>query len=528
MRALDIFIVIVYMAFVQYIGYVVGKTNKTEDDYFTAGRTMPWFAIGLSVGVTMISANTFIGGPGWGFKDGIIAAMVNITVPLSILFVTYTVVPVLYNSKVTTVYEYINVRLGDKSRLLNVGIWLCSSLILMGGFIFTPSLVLSKITNISFEAWVPIIVIFSIIYTVIGGIKAVIWTDALQAVVLFAGVVFAIIFAIYKLPAGAGEVMTIARESGKLISFDWLFNKDSLNVWCVMFGGFAMWIGYFGFDQGQVQRYFTSKNMANIKKAGVLSSIAMQLIYWGAIGLGVFLFIFYKSNAATLDFKNTNLIMTDFLLNYTPSGLLGLLLAATFAAAMSSIDSILNSLTTVFTKDIYEPYISKKQETPLSKTIMFTIVFGFIIMIFVYAGLNGSTKSILDTIAGYLSPFGALVTGTMITCIFIPRVNDNGAFIGTLIAALATFLTQKYMPMHWLWIYLIGAIYCIVLSYLCSLLFKDESNKIKQYTVQGVKEMLGNAADDEGVKLAPLVMDKYGWIIIGVFVVQCIILVALQ
>lgn len=528
MQALDVIILVVYMLGIMYLGYVLGKSNENADDYFVAGRSLPWYAIGLSVGVTMISANSFIGGPGWGYNDGILAAMVNITVPLSILFITYTVLPVIYNANVTTVYEYINLRLGGKSRILNVVIWLCQSLIFMGGFVYTPSLVLSKITGLTFEQWVPIIVIFAIIYTAVGGIKAVVWTDAIQALILFAGLIFAVFYATAKLPMNFGELMTVAKDSGKLVSFDWLFNKDSLNVWCVGIGGFAMWIGYFGFDQGQVQRYLTAKNITNIKKGGIMSSISMQLIYWFCMFLGVVLFVFYKTNASTLDFGNSNLIMTDFLLNYVPTGLLGILLAATFAAAMSSIDSILNSLTAVFTKDIYEPYISKKEDTPLSKTIMFSVIFGIVIIAFVYAGLSGNTKSILDTIGAYVSPFGSLLTGIMIACIFIPRVNDNGAFIGSLIAGVAAFLTQKYMPMHWLWIYFIGAIYCIVLSYICSLPFKDESEKNRKYTVQGVKEALGDTTDEEGVKLAPLKMDKYGWIMIGVFAVQCIILIMLQ
>jgi len=428
-QTIDLIVVVIYMIGIMYLGFVLGKSNKNEEDYFVAGRSLPWYAIGLSVGVTMISANSFIGGPGWGYYDGVLAAMVNITVPISILFITYTILPVLYNSRVTTVYEYVSLRLGEKSRMLNVLIWLCQSMIFMGGFVYTPSLVLSQLTPISFEVWVPLIVVFAIIYTAMGGIKAVVWTDAIQAIVLLLGLLFAIFYSTSITPMTFGEIMSLAKESGKLVSFDMVFNKDSLNVWCVLAGGFAMWIGYFGFDQGQVQRYLTAKNITNIKKSGIMSSMAMQLIYWACMFLGVILFVFYKSNPSSLDFGNSNNVMIDFLSNYVPSGLLGILLAATFAAAMSSVDSILNSLTAVFTKDIYEPYISKKEETPLSKTIMFSVIFGILIIVFVYLGLGDNTKSILDTIAGLVAPFGSLLTGIMIACVFIPRVNDNGAFL---------------------------------------------------------------------------------------------------
>lgn len=525
MQILDVILLIIYLAVTIAIGFLVGRSNKDAEDYFVGGRSMPWYAIGLSVGVTMISANAFIGGPGWGYESGMAAAMMNITVPLAILFVLYTIVPVLYHANVTTIYEYINTRLGPKTRLLNVVIWLCSSLMFVGGFVYTPSLVLSEITGIAFEIWVPVIVIFAILYTAVGGIKAVIWTDAIQAVVLFAGLIFALLFALSIMPLDFGGLVQAAREAEKLKSFDWVLDTESMTVWVVFIGGFAMWIGYFGFDQGQVQRYLSARDMDNIKRSGVLSSIAMQMIFWFCVFLGTCLFIFYQSNESTLDFSNSNLVMTDFMLNYIPTGLLGILLAALFAAAMSSIDSILNSLTAVFTKDIYEPYISKREDTPLSTTILFSVIFGVIIVAFVYAGLGGNTKSILDAIGAYISPFSALVTGTMLVCLFMPRANDNGAFIGILVAAVAVFFTQAYVPMHWLLINPVGAFYCVVLVYAFSLLFEDESEAKLPYTLKGVRQAMRATPSAAG---DPFAFDRYGWMILAVFVVHCVILTMLQ
>ena len=532
MSIIDVVILIAYMIVIMFLGGAVGKNNSTGEDYFTGARSMPWYAIGLSVGLTMISANSFIGGPGWAYFDGIIAAMVNIAVPLAIIFVTYTILPIIYNSKLTTVYEYTYNRFGTRTRILNVIAWLLQSLILVGGFVYTPSLVLAAITGISMNIWIPVIVVLAIIYTVAGGIKAVIWTDMIQGIILFIGLVIGVFVATGKLGMPMGDALNMAHEAGLLRSFDFGFDLSSLNVWCAFLAGFAMWAGYFGFDQGQVQRYVTSKDMRTIKKTGIMSSIAMQLIYWLCFFLGVILFVFYKSNAHTLDFANANNVMTDFLLNYVPHGVLGILLAATFAAAMSSIDSVLNSLTTVFVKDIYEPYISKKSDTPLSKSMGVSVVFGILIIIFVYLYLGDNTASILATIGAYIAPMGSLLTGIMFCSLFFNSINDKGCFTGSVIAAIVTFAIGRAIPQaHWLWAYFYGAVLCIIFSWICSKFFKRDAEEEKRYyrfTLKGAKEELVGKTDSTGCSIEPLKMDSYGYIIIAVFVIQIVVLSILQ
>ena len=117
MGILDYSIIIAYIVAVFWIGAKMGRKNQTGDDYFTAGRSLPWYAIGVSIGATFISANTFIGGPGWTYTDGIITAMINFGVPLGLLFATYTILPIIYNSRVTTIFEYYYMRFGSWTRL---------------------------------------------------------------------------------------------------------------------------------------------------------------------------------------------------------------------------------------------------------------------------------------------------------------------------------------------------------------------------------------------------------------------------
>ncbi len=533
MSILDGVILVLYMIGIVAFGAFLGKENETDEDYFAGGRSMPWYALGLSVGLTMISANSFIGGPGWAYTDGLIAAMVNISVPLTIVFCTYTILPVIYNARVTTVYEYVYMRLGTKSRILNVIAWLAQSIVFIGGFVYTPSLVLDAITGIPQDIWVPIIVVLTILLTVAGGLKAVIWTDMIQGIILFIGLVIGVTVATGALDMPIGDAWNIAREAGITTSFDFSFAFSGLNFWTAMLGGFFMWVGYFGFDQGQVQRYVSAKDMKTIKKTGVMSSIAMQVIYWLCFILGTFLFVFYQSNPNTLDFANSNNVMTDFLLNYVPTGVLGLLLAATFAAAMSSIDSVLNSLTAVFVKDLYEPYIVKRQGTSLKQSMIFTVIFGVIVVIFVYAGLSDNMASILQTIGTLTAPFGSVLSGMLFVCCFMKSANDNGTFIGALLsAAIQIYLSTSGLvaDIHYLWGYVYGALMVIVFAWIFSKIFyKEEDAKARyKYTIYGTIEDTKGKTDANGSSLEPLKMDVYGIAMIVVFAVQCVILVALQ
>ena len=533
MQIIDVIILAAYLLGIMFLGSFIGKKNKkgSGEEYLSGGRSMPWYAIGLSVGLTMISANTFIGGPGWAYNDGIIAAMVNIAVPLSIFFITYTILPIVYNAKVVTVYEYVNLRFGTKTRILNVVAWLIQSLIFVGGFVYTPSLVLEAITGVSMKIWVPLLIIMTTFYAVAGGIKAAIWADMIQGIILFTGLVLGIIVASNGLDMTLGAAIDVARQAGLTQSFDFGFDGSKLTVWCAFIAGFCMWAGYFGFDQGQVQRYITAKDVRTIKKTGIMSSIGMQSIYWLCFFLGIILYVFYQSNPHTLDFANTNIVMIDFLINYCPNGLLGILLAAMFSAAMSSIAAVINSMSAVFIRDIYEPYITKKPNTPLSKSILFSCISGVVVIIFVYLYLGDNTASILLTIGKFTAPTASTLTGIMLISLFMPSVNDKGCFWGSIVAIIASLFIGNLTPdWYYLWSYVYGTLLCIALSWLFSKFWKndEERKRAYPYTLKGSLTYLKGVVDETGCSAEPLKIDKYGYIMLGVLVVQIIILALLQ
>ena len=256
--AIDITIVIVYLLIMLGVGYLSGKNNKTQDDYFLAGHSMPWIPVALSVAATMISANGFIGGPGWAYTSGMAPVMVNITVPLAVCFALSITTPVFYRMKVTSVYEYMGKRMGKYTRALTILQFFINSIIQISSMIYIPVLIFQKITGISFYVLVPFVVITALLYTLMGGIKAVIWTDSIQMIVVIGSVILIMYMAVKGCGLSLLDTLSVAKESGRLNTLDFSMDITKENTfWASLIGGSVMWIRYFCFDQSQVQRVLT-------------------------------------------------------------------------------------------------------------------------------------------------------------------------------------------------------------------------------------------------------------------------------
>ena len=522
---IDTLIILGYMSLMLVMGYFLGKDNKDQEDYFLAGRSMSWFPVGLSIAATMISCNAFIGGPGWGYEQGLLPFMQNIAVPLS-LFISVTIfTPVLYNLKLTSVYEYIELRLGKSTRIVTVIAFLMNSLIQVSSMVFIPALVLQRFTGIDITLIIPVIVIIAIIYTLMGGIKAVIWTDAIQMLVIWGGVLGGIIYTFSISGVGLFETFSMAVESGKLNAIDLSINTslfDANGAIVALVGGSVMWLRYFAFDQAQVQRMNTSKSIKDLKRSFVISGILMNTLYFIFILLGALLFIQFGG----IEFANANDVMIKFI-GDLPVGLIGVLLAGLFAAAMSSVDSILNSMSTVFIKDIYEKYISKEQEASLKVSMLISLMWGIIIVILTVLAFSSTTQSILSVIGNYISYISGPSCGVFLLAMLTKKANDKGTAIGAVLGFIFVLVFGNTVGLTWMWNSAVGMIATFGFGYIASILIQEEVSEEKlKYTLIGYRKKLieeGNTTED-GVSLLPFHVDKYGYILLGFFVLQYIIL----
>lgn len=523
---IDIIIIFGYILALLFMGWFLGKDNEDQEDYFLAGRSMPWLPISLSVAATMISANGFIGAPGWAYTSGISPYMVNIGVPLAVFFVMWLTMPVFYQLKLTSIYEYVEKRLGVSSRLLTVIGFFANSIIQISSMVFVPALIIQHFTGWSLAVVVPIVVLSAIVYTLLGGIKAVIWTDALQMCVMWIGLLATIFIILNKTGLGFFETMAEAQELGKLTALDFSLDISRTNAfWATLIGGTIMWIRYFGFDQGQVQRIFTAKSMAGVKKSFLTSAIVMNVMYFLFMIVGVMLMVFYSGKT----FESANGVMIDFISHHMPVGLIGLTVAGVFAAAMSSVDSLLNSMSTVYVKDIHERFFSKTNEqASLRMSMMISAAWGFVIILVTLMAFSGTTKSILDVVGSYISYISGPMCGAFFLALFTYRANDKGVTLGVVIGFIITYLFGNYAGASWIWKPAVGMISTFGVGYLASMILtsKRKLEDIKTYTVLGMIEKLKaeNHTMEDGVTLLPMKMDKYTWSLLGFFLIQYVIL----
>lgn len=522
LEIIDYIVIVTYLSFVLFIGWKSSKGNKTSEDYFMAGRSFAWFPIGVSVAATMISANGFVGGPGWAYSEGLFPFMINVAVPLSIFFVMFTTLPVCYNLKLTSIYEYIELRLGPATRLITVFGFFANAVIQIGSMVFVPSLVISFFTGWDIHIIVPIVVLTALGYTLLGGMRAVIWTDVSQMLVMWLSLIF--VFFIITDTVPLSEIMQKASTAGKLSSIDlsWNFNNPN-TFWATLIGGFVMWVNYFGFNQVQVQRVLTARSIRDAKRSFLSSAVIMNVMYFIFMFIGVMLFVMFEGRK----FENANAVMITFVSTHLGKGLVGLVIAGIFASAMSSVDSLFNSMTTVFTKDIYERYISKDGNAASLKTSMtISALFGVLVIAVAILGFSKTVESVLSVVGNYISYISGPMAAIYFLSFFSSSSNDKGVAAGSIAGFISVVIFCSFISVGWIWKPAIGLVFSFTFSYLASMFFKQEDEKKLEYTITAITKKIASSGNvsEGGESLLPCAFDKFSLMTLIFFFLQYVFL----
>jgi Na+/proline symporter len=552
MHPVDWSIVIVYLAYVIWHGLKLSRGTTDTEGFFLAGRSIPWWAVGLSVMATQMSAITLIGTTGQAYEDGLRFIQFYFGLPLAMIILCVTAVPLFYRARVFTAYEYLEQRFDAKTRTLTSFFFLLSRGLGVGVIIAAPAVVLSIVLG-----WNELVTIFVIglsttLYTMLGGVQSVTWTDVKQMAIILAGLSLCVFVIITNLPAGVSfsDAMNVAGAAGKLQTIDFSFDlNERYTIWSGMIAALFLFLSYFGCDQSQVQRYLTARSVDEGRISLLMSAflkIPMQFLF---LLVGILVFVFYLFSAPPMifneedvtraaavqpieherlqgefaeahqlrhlaalrfideqdtteritaragyiaaneayqdkrreatefvrqtngdsSFSDVNYVFPVFVIENMPRGLVGLIVAAILAAAMSSVAAELNALATASTMDFYRRHInvnsSEKQMLRFGR--LSTLVWGvFACVVATFATNLGSLIEVVNTFGSFF--YGSLL-GVFVLAFAVPRAKSAGAFYGLLFGIVSVWIASSTTDIAFLWFNVVGCLVTVAAGYLISI-----------------------------------------------------------
>src|SRR3954470_14315828 len=297
-------IVVGYLTYIVWYGLRMSRGNTTIDGYFLANRSFPWWAVGLSVMATQLSAVTMIGTTGQGATDGLRFVQFYFGLPLAMVILGVTLVPFLHGAKVFTAYEYLERRFDAKTRSLTAFLFLLSRGMSCGTILAAPAVVFSAIFGWPLAWCVAAMGVPTVLYTVIGGVQAVTWADVKQMALVTVAIVSMVTVLLYKIPVSPGAALTIAGAAGRVRAFDFSFSlTNTYTFWSGIIGGTFLMLSYFGTDQSQVQRYLAARSVDEARSSLLISAywkIPLQAL---VLMVGVLVFVFYQFERPPLLFN---------------------------------------------------------------------------------------------------------------------------------------------------------------------------------------------------------------------------------
>jgi len=463
----DATIVIVYLLAVLAFGLWVGRGQRTSADYFLGGRSMPWGVLLLSIVATETSTVTFLSLPGIpaAINGNLTFLQIAIGYIVGRLLIIYILLPVYFRSENFTAYEVLESRFGKLSRRLTSVLFLFTRNLSDALRLFLTALVLQIVLGLDLTVSVILLGLITIIYTLVGGAKSVIWNDGIQFVIYMLGAVAAFTIIINSTPGGLPGLLQFAEQTDKLrmLDFDFSLTKPGMTFWSGLVGGAFLTAATHGTDQLMVQRYLSAKSQRDASFSLGFSGLIVFLQFAVFLLIGIALAGFFTEIAESnpLVDGHGDRLFAFFIVNYMPVGLAGLTLAAVFAAAMSTLSSSLNSSATAFISDIWLPLHKTEVSQPrqLRAGRIATATFGILqISIAVLVGIIGTTESTVFNvlkIAGFAS---GPVLGLFLLAVASPSVKQPAALMGFVVGVTGLSLVAMGTDLYWPWYAAVGAL----------------------------------------------------------------------
>lgn len=478
MQLVDYLVLGGYFLVIFLIGSFFSTSQKSLKDYFLGSRNIPWWAVSFSGIATIVSAISYMGAVGLGFTSDFGFLQYRLAVPIAIAVILIIILPFFYNLQLYSIYEYLEKRFNLTIRLLGSGIFILFKCCYLAIAIFAPAIIMEVLTGISL-VWIVLLTgLVTTLYTLLGGIKSVIWTDALQLVILLGGIFLVIGVGIAGVEGGLGGVLATGNAYDKFNYFNTSFSlTDNYTVWNGLIGGAFLMISQFGTDQTEMQRFLTTRSLRKSNIALASSLIVATLMGFLIFFEGAAVFAFYEQRGQT-DIE-ANQVLIKFIIEELPTGIKGFLLAGVFAAAMSTISSVLNSLTTVTLSDFYNRF--KKQEASVS--LARWVTFGFGLLATFMACFGNYFGNILETAMTVINFFGGALVGLFLLGMLSRKATSTGALAGFVAGFLVILPIAAFSEVAYMWYSAITAVCTYVVGLLVSIFSKTKPQPAQEKLV---------------------------------------------
>lgn len=475
---------IIYMVALIYMGIYFSKREKGTEDYFLAGRRIPWWAAGLSVLGTFLSALTYIATPGMVYSMDWFMYPTIVGLLICPIIIIYFYLPVFRRLNITTAFEYLELRFNLPVRLYGSAQFLLFQLARISIILYLPAIVLSTITGINIYVCILSMGLLSTFYTVLGGIEAVVWTDVIQVFIFFLGIALCLFIIVFHIDGGVMGFIDIGMADNKFRSIYWDWNMTYPTLWVVIIGGGCGNFIQYSADQAQIQRYLTTKDESSAAKGlwlNVAIAIPSGLLFFT---MGTALYAYYKSHPDMLNLGMQNdAIFPLFVAQKLPVGIAGFLIAAIFSAAMSSLDSGMNSMATSFVTDFYRRFKPNKSEhTYLNIARAFTLLTGLTATVFALYIVTVDVQSAQLFFSSTVGLLSSGLAGLFILGIFTRRAKANGVLIGAIVSVIALYFVKTYTLIHFILYAFIGIVVCVIVGYLASIMIPDKEKSLEGLT----------------------------------------------
>ena len=481
----DYSVLAVYLAALVAMGFYFSRREKSTADFFLGGHRIPWWAAGMSIFGTQLSAITFMAIPGKAYHTDWVYFIGNMMIVAVAPAVVFLYLPFFRRLEVTSAYEYLEKRFNTSTRLLGSGAFVLFQLGRMGIVLYLPALALATVTGIDVYLCIVIMGVLATLYTVLGGMEAVIWTDVLQVFVLLGGALVSLVIITSRVDGGLVAVVTEGAAAGKFQAVNLTWDITTTALWVVLLGKpFEVLISYTS-DQTVVQRYLTTSDERAARRSiwtNAVLTVPASIIFFA---VGTALWAFYRSNPEYLNpTSRIDDIFPWFIAQQLPVGVAGLVIAGLFAAAMSSLDSSMNSMATAITTDFYRRFTPEAPDSRcLALARWLTVLLGVVGTGFaVYIAYLGST-SMWDQYSKVIGLFGGGLAGLFAAGIFTRRTTGPGVVVGfTASAALLWYVTVS-TDVHFFLYPAIGVCSCLAIGYLVSIVLPSGRRDLDGLTI---------------------------------------------